>query len=196
MLLANHYHRGLTFSLGGEEITTFNWEFCMAQLHVHEEDKVIGVTPLQAYILCKRNEKRAEPIFMGDRAKGHRIILPGSDAVNAGDMQYNERGRPILQPKVACEEVLQCGPGAVVDGMWSEPTCKPGDMVIYDTSVAPVQVRIQGEAYTLVHFRHVIMTVRDHRIEPELEQPALDNPLELTDPKEQAFADASAATVH
>lgn len=164
MLLANHYHKGLEFNILGESVVTYNWEMCMAQLKVSESEQLLDIAPLQAYIICKRNEERAYPIFMGQRAVAageKRIILPGGDSMHSGVAQLNERGQTVQQPKVACEEVVQVGPGAVVDGMWSEPRCQPGDMVIYDTSVAPVQVRIQGQSFTLIHWRHVIVTVRE-----------------------------------
>jgi hypothetical protein len=102
MLLSNHYYKGLEFNVFGNPVVCFDWDKCMAQLKVSESEKLIDIKPLQAYIICKRNEERAEPIFMGARASG-KILLPGSDAMNSGGMQYDERGRPKLQPKVACE---------------------------------------------------------------------------------------------
>lgn len=163
LVVVNNYHKGFTFNLGGDGVSTFNWEHIMCQLKVSESEELIQLIPLQAYIICRRNEKRAEPIFMGKRAGsgGKRILLPGADAMNSGEMEMDDRGRPKSQPKVACEEVVECGPGAVVDGAWQIPNCAPGDMVIYDTSVAPVQIRLQGMAFTLIHWRHVILTIRD-----------------------------------
>lgn len=188
MLLANHYHKGLEFNILGEPVVTFNWEMCMAQLKVSESEQLISIAPLQAYIICKRNAERAEPIFMGQRTAGSRIYLPGGDSMHSGAVEINERGQKSQQAKVACEEVVQCGPGAVVDGMWSKPRCAPGDMVIYDTSVAPVQVRIQGQAVTLIHWRHVILTIRDG-VPLDIDEGAHVSPEEL------AAADATTATV-
>jgi co-chaperonin GroES (HSP10) len=133
----------------------------MGRLDVNQETKMVDLCPLQGFIVCKTNEARAQRIMMGDS----KIIAPFGDAQLSGGSEYTPDGRKQTQMKVAVEEVVQQGPGAVVDGMWQEPNCRQGDMLVYDTSVSPISFTIGGQKYTLVHQRHVIMTCRDVAVE-------------------------------
>lgn len=155
-VLINLYHRSHELTIQGDTVSAFNWENVMGRLNVNDKEKCIEMEPLQGFIVCQTDEKAAHSIMMGQS----RIINPGGDAMYSGDGSTDEKGRPKLQIKVAIEKVVQVGPGAVVDGLWQEPTQSAGDHVLYDTSVSPVRFTIAGQTYTLVHMRHVIMTFR------------------------------------
>ncbi len=157
LVIANLFHRTHEIMVQGENVCTFNWENIMARINVNDAEQTIDLEPLQGFIICRVNEARARHIMMGQQA---RILAPGGDAQLSGGTRYDERGRPKEQIKVAVEDVVQVGPGAVIDGLWQEPTQKPGDAVMYDTSVSPVRFTIGGHTVTLVHMRHVIMTIR------------------------------------
>lgn len=156
LVIANLYHRSHELIVFGQNVSTFNWENIMAKLSVNEMNKTVDIVPLQCFIVCKINEKRAQRTMMGDSV----IINPNGDALLTGS-STDERGRPTQQLKVACEEVVSVGPGAVVDGMWQEPKCQVGDMIYYDTSTTPVTFMAGGQSYTLVHWRSVILSFRD-----------------------------------
>jgi co-chaperonin GroES (HSP10) len=154
LVVVNLYHLTHEVRVDGPFRQTFNWENIMARLD-ECADGSHNLDPLQGYILCKRNEARAARIMMGEQG---RIHLPGGDSHLTGNVVTDERGKKQEQLRVAVEEVIKVGPGQVVDGLWQEPPQVAGNMVMYDTSVAPVQIRVGGESYTLVHMRHVILT--------------------------------------
>lgn len=160
LVIANLFHRSHDLMLQGTSISTFSWEYIMGRIDVNEENKSVTLSPLQGYVVCKTNEKRAQKITMGDST----IIAPFGD-VQMTTPELNEQGRKISRTKVAIEEVVMQGPGAVLDGMWQEPTCRPGDMVIYDTSISPITFTFGGQTVTLVHHRHIIGTCRDIAVE-------------------------------
>ncbi len=152
MALVNLYHRTHEFTLVGENLSTFNWENIMATIEIDAEKKAVSMAPLQAFIVTKKNERRAQYVMMG---KGL-IINPNGDSQSTGGSAFNESGKRVEQIKVACEEVVSVGPGAVVDGLWQPPTVKPGAMVLYDTSTTPVSFMAGGHSFTLVHWRSVM----------------------------------------
>lgn len=158
LALVNLYHRSHELVLGGHNCSTFNWENIMARISVNESEKAIELSPLQGYIVCKTNEARAQYVMMGES----KIINPSGDAQLSGGGSFDPRtGKRVEQIKVACEEVVQVGPGAVIDGLWQEPRCKPGEMVLYDTSVTPVKFMAGGQSLTLIHWRAVMFTFRN-----------------------------------
>lgn len=163
LVIFNLFHRTNELVLMGDNVSTCNWENIMAKLAVSDETKTIEMTPLQGYIVCKTNPEVAQRIIMGDS----KIIAPYGDAQMSGNPDTDERGRPRHQSKVAVEEVLQVGPGAVVDGMWQEPTQEPGDFVLYDTSTTPVRFTAGGQTFTLVHMRTVLLTLRTPPVSPD-----------------------------
>lgn len=161
LVVANLYHKGFAFSVANTgDVCTFAWEHLMLKLLVNDRDKSIDAEPLQAFLVCRRNETRAKEILQGNSS----IIRPYGDATASGDPTIDEKGRRKDAPKVAIEEVVSVGPGCVIDGVFQVPSQQPGDMVLYDTQVAPLQFRLQGVAYTLVHFRHTVLTFRDTRM--------------------------------
>lgn len=157
LIVVNFFHKSHELLLQGNSVLTINWEHVMAKLNINDETKTVDLLPLQAYVVCQRNEAKAQKIMMGDSL----ILAPGVDSQVVGGGNVDERGKPKEQIKIAVEQVVSCGPGAVIDGLFQAPSYEPGDMVMYDTSVAPVQFRLAGSAYTLVHYRHVIMSFRD-----------------------------------
>lgn len=157
LVLFNLYHRTHDILMQGVSVAMVNWENVMAKLEVNEAAKEVQLLPLQGYIVCKTNELRAQRIMMG----ASRIIAPYGDAQMSGNPETDEKGRPKLQAKTAVEDVVQQGPGAVVDGMWQEPSVRAGDAIMYDTSVSPVRFTISGQTFTLVHMRHVMFAFRD-----------------------------------
>lgn len=158
LVVVNWFHKTHELLLQGDNVITFNWEHIMAKVVTDETNKTASLAPLQAFIICKRNEDKAQKIMMGADSV---ILAPSLDSQVTGGSRYNEKGKPQEQMRVAIEEVVACGPGSVVDGAFQTPPQMAGDMVMYDTSVSPVQFRLQGEAYTMVHYRSVIMTFRD-----------------------------------
>jgi hypothetical protein len=167
LIVVNYFHKSHELLLQGENVVTFNWEHVMAKIVVDEVNKTTDLIPLQAYIICKTNEKRAQKIMMG---KDSLLLAPSMDSQFTGGSAYNHKGKPVEQIKVAIEEVVSCGPGAVIDGCFQQPYHQAGDMVMYDTSVSPVTFRLAGEKYTMVNYRSVIMTFRD---EPAVEETSL-----------------------
>jgi hypothetical protein len=149
--VANLYHRSHDLMVLGSQASTFNWETVMAKI---DNDRLI---PLQCYLICQPDEAEAQRMMMGTSP----IQLPMGDAMWSGQGDYDHKGKKISQMKIACERVVKVGPGCVVDGMWQEPQVEPGDFVIYDTSVSPLSVRVGGKAFTMVHYRHVIVSLRN-----------------------------------
>lgn len=158
LVLVNLYHRSHELTVLGVNLSTFNWENIMAMIRIDEAKKAIQLTPLQGFIVTRTNEDRAQLVMMGHLAG--KIINPSGDAQVTGGSSFDERGKRVEQIKVACEEVVHVGPGAVIDGLWQEPRCKPGDMVLYDTSTTPVSFTAGGQSFTLIHWRCVLGTFR------------------------------------
>jgi len=156
IVVANLFHRSHTPTVAGHNFSLFNWENIMAKIDIDEVNKGISMAPLQAYLICQPNEERAHRFIMGKSM----IMNPGIDMQVSGGDRFDERGKPKEQTKTVVEEVVQVGPGAVVDGMWQEPPNLVGDLVMYDTSVAPVRFMVQGAVYTLIHWRHVLLSSR------------------------------------
>lgn len=157
LFVANLFHRSHELYVLGENLCTVNWENIVARIDVKEDDKSIDLKPLQAHIVTRTNEARAQRVLMGEG----RIIAPYGDAQMTGGSRYDERGRPQEQLKVAVEEVVEVGPGSVVDGLFQVPTVKPGQMVMYETSVSPVRFTAGGQSFTLIHWRHVLFSFGD-----------------------------------
>lgn len=130
----------------------------MARIEIEHELKALNLQPLQAYLVCKPNEKEAQKLIMGES----KIIAPFGDAQYAGELPEQMPGRAKPEPnKTVIEEVVDVGPGAVVDGLYQQPPRELiGGMVMYDTSVSPIRFLVQGQAYTLVHWRHVLLSFR------------------------------------
>lgn len=164
LVLFNLYHKTNDLLLQGDGVVTCNWENVMAKLSVNDAEKSVDLTPLQGFIVCKTNEIAARKIMMGKSM----IHAPYGDAQYSGNPETDDKGRPKFQAKVAVEEVVQAGPGAVVDGLWQEPSQSPGDFVMYDTSVSPVRFTMAGQTFTLVHMRHVLLTIRFAADEPTI----------------------------
>jgi co-chaperonin GroES (HSP10) len=163
LVLFNLFHRTNELILMGDNVSTCNWENIMAKLSVNDETKDLEMEPLQGFIICKTNELIAQRVMMGKS----KIIAPYGDAQMSGNPVTDERGRPSHQSKVAVEEVVQSGPGAVVDGLWQEPTQRQGDFIMYDTSTTPVRFTAGGQTFTLVHMRHVLLTLRMAPVSPD-----------------------------
>ena len=156
MALVNLYHRSHEICVLGVNLSTFNWENFMATIEIDEQQKTVSMVPLQGFIVTRTNERRAQWVMMGKS----QIINPSGDAQLSGGGAFNEKGKRVEQIKVACEEVVHVGPGAVMDGLWQEPLCKPGDMVLYDTSTTPVSFTAGGKSYTLINWRNVVLAFR------------------------------------
>lgn len=163
LALVNLYHRAHEFVVLGDQISTFNWENIMGFIRVDEANKSIDLTPLQGFVVTRANEERAQMVMMG-RLAG-KILNPSGDAQLTGGSSFSADGKRVEQIKVACEEVVSVGPGAVIDGLWQEPRCKPGDMVMYDTSTTPVSFVAGGRGFTLIHWRCVLGTFRERNAE-------------------------------
>lgn len=157
LALVNLFHRTHELVVLGQNLSTFNWENMMATIEVDEVKKAISMTPLQGFIVTRTNEARAQYVMMGKS----QIINPSGDAQLTGGSSFNEKGKRVEQLRVACEEVVHVGPGAVMDGLWQEPLCKPEDMILYDTSTTPVSFTAGGRSYTLVNWRNVLLSFRD-----------------------------------
>lgn len=157
LALVNLFHRSHEMVVLGQNLSTFNWENIMATIEIDEVKKAVNMTPLQCFIVTKTNEARAQYVMMGKS----QIINPSGDAQYTGGSAFNEKGKRVEQLKIACEEVVHVGPGAVVDGLWQEPNVSPGDMVLYDTSTTPISFTAGGQSFTLIHWRSVVLSFRD-----------------------------------
>lgn len=157
LVVVNYIHRSHSLTVLGESVSSFNWEQVMAKIVVDKESKSIDLVPLQCYLVCERDEEAAQILIMGKS----KIILPGADSQFSGAADTDHRGRPTTgRTKTVVERVVSVGPGAVVDGLWQEPPPLAGMHVMYDTSVAPIRFMVGGKSYTLVHWRHVILSFR------------------------------------
>ncbi len=157
LIIANLYHRSHELLVFGQSVSTFNWENIMAKIEVDDINKTVGILPLQSFVVCRTNEKRAQRVMMGEKSA---ILNPNGDALLTGEA-FDERGKPRHQLKIACEEVVSVGPGSVVDGLYQVPNCQPGDMVYYDTSTTPISFTAAGQSFTLVHSRCIVLSFRD-----------------------------------
>ncbi len=167
LALVNLFHRTHEIVVLGQNLSTFNWENMMATIDVNEELKTVDMLPLQGFIVTRTNERRAQYVMMGKSG----ILNPSGDAQLSGGGAFDFKGKRVEQIKIACEEVVHVGPGAVLDGLWQEPKCATGDMILYDTSTTPVTFTAAGKSYTLVNWRNVILSFRDGQ-EPRVSAPA------------------------
>lgn len=106
--------------------------------------------PQQHYILVKANEPRA--LALSSRGP---IWVPTTD------METDDEGARFNHGlRAEYGEVVAVGPGQWHEGQFRKPSCKPGDMLLYDCSHSTLAVTIRGERFTLVASTQEAMVYR------------------------------------
>jgi co-chaperonin GroES (HSP10) len=116
------------------------------------DPETFAVRPLQDNILVTSGKSRHFPGRTVEEraiehASGGPIWLP-TEGMETDDTR--ERRRYSSGIIAAYGEVVAVGPGCYRDGQWREPTCKPGDLLLYDSSFGTLPITIKGEGFTLV----------------------------------------------
>lgn len=116
------------------------------------DPETFAVRPLQDNILVTSGKSRHFPGRTVEEraiehASGGPIWLP-TEAMETDDTR--ERKRYSSGITAAYGEVVALGPGCYREGQWRAPTCKPGDLLLYDASFGTLPITIKGEAFTLV----------------------------------------------
>lgn len=104
------------------------------------DPETFKITPAGHYILVKENEPRA--LELSSRGP---IWVPTTDMETDDESSRFNQGL-----RAEYGEVVAVGPGRWHEGQFQQPSCAPGDMLLYDCSHSTLAVTIRGERFTLV----------------------------------------------
>ena len=102
--------------------------------------------PVQHYVLVRSNDERTRRVI----SKGP-IWIP-TEALSTDDSPVRRSTNIVA----AYGEVVAVGPGRWHEGIWQQPSCEPGQLVLYDASYATLPITIRGERMTLVDCNQVL----------------------------------------
>lgn len=106
--------------------------------------------PVNHWVRVKRPEE----------ARLMRAISRGGIYLPTGDMATDDTGvRHGSGIVAAYGEVEACGPGRWEEGRWTAPSCRPGEIVLYDASWGSLPVTVKGEKRVMVASTQIIDVV-------------------------------------
>ncbi len=137
--LCNLHNLSYKLTAGGRQVYQVRNGVVYASLN----PETFEVKPLQDLVLVRANEERALLHMRG------KASLPGGELWFPTEAMATDN---VRSPAIKLEygEVVAKGPGRWKDGQWSEPPCKVGDLILYDSSYSTLPVTIRGESFTLV----------------------------------------------
>jgi co-chaperonin GroES (HSP10) len=113
------------------------------------------LTPVQHYILCRTGDAESMTSTPERRVTVEQRVLAltsrGDIWLPTTEMETDDESSRFNEGlRAEYGEVVLVGPGRWHEGEFQQPSCKPGDILLYDCSHSTLSVTIRGDRFTLV----------------------------------------------